>query len=164
VITTTTARNVLALVVLASSVGCELAQPFEGPGFSLGEGLTTEAPGPFLAATTHLTLKDGAGVQQRFDALMSTMSDALPETTGLVGVSLAQGTEGYRTLTVWEDEAAMLGWVTSPAHTDAMAAAPDLIDEGKTTHWTMTRDELLAGPPSWDDAKARLEAQDESAY
>ena len=163
-ITTTTARNVLALVVLASSVGCELAQPFEGPGFSLGEGLTTDAPGPFLAATTHLTLKEGAEVQQRFDALMSAISEELPETPGFVGVSLAQGTEGYRTLTVWEDEAAMLGWVTSPAHIDAMVATPDIINEGRTTHWTMTRDELLAGPPSWDDAKARVAAQEAVTY
>jgi len=28
----------------------------------------------------------------------------------------------------------------------------------------MTRDELLAAPPSWDDAKARLDAPGEAAY
>jgi hypothetical protein len=161
---TTIARFTFVVAIISNSMGCELAQPFEGPGFSLGEGLTTDAPGPFLAATTHLTLKGSPEAQQRFDSLMSTMSEDLPEWPGLVGASLATGPEGYRTLTVWEDEVAMLGWITSPGHVDAMAAAPDIIDRGRTTHWTMTREQLVDGPPSWDDAKARLDAEEEAAY
>lgn len=154
----------VVVVGCVAAAGCELAQPFQGPGYSLSSGLTSTAPGPFVVATTLLEVKDDAEARAAFDGFMAPMTEALPTAPGLVGSSLATGPDGYRTLSVWESEDAMLGWVVSSVHADAMGGMVQHVDGGATASWTMTREELLAGPPSWDDAKARLDGEGASAY
>jgi heme-degrading monooxygenase HmoA len=134
--------------------GCELAQPFEGPGYSSSDGLTSDAEGPFTVSTTKLILKDGdSEAQGIFDAHTDVMTEALKTAPGLVGLS-SSGTIGgatYRTLSVWESEEDMLGWVTSAAHGEAMSAMADHSDpKSSVTSWTMTRSELTAAPPLGD--------------
>lgn len=159
------AQLFVVVVVGAGLVsGCELAQPFEGPGFVLGEGLTTDAPGPFMASSTVLVVDDGEGDQAAFDGHMAKITEALKTQEGLVGKSLAIGSSGYRTLSVWESEEAMFGWVTAEVHIDAMVDMADKTKGGQVVAWPMDRAELEAGPPSWDDAKARLDDDGRSAY
>jgi heme-degrading monooxygenase HmoA len=157
---------VVVVVVAAVVSGCEIAQPFEGQGFTLGEGLTSDAPGPFTVSTTLLIVGDNDGDQAAFDGHMEKITEELKTQEGLIGKSLSVGVgvDGYRTLTAWESEEAMFGWVTNPAHVDAMVDMADKTKEAIAVSWTMTRDELEAGPPSWDDAKARLDADGRRAY
>ena len=156
----------VVVAVVAATAGCDLAQPFEGPGYSLSEGLLSEAPGPFVVGTTWIVLSDDPEAQPTFDKHMSAMIDVVDDAKGLVGKSLSQpiGTEGYRTLTVWESEEDMLAWVVGETHAAAMSDMADLAKDGKTTSWTMTRDELAAAPPSWDEAKQRLDDDGVNAY
>jgi heme-degrading monooxygenase HmoA len=156
----------LATIALAAS-GCYLEQPFEGPGYSLGDGILTDAEGPFVASTTMLILADGDLPKQTFDKHMAVLSEKIKTQPGLIGVSLALpiGSEGYRTLTVWENEEAMLGWVISDEHGAAMDEMADKSKEGSAvTSWVMERDELEAGPPSWEDARKRLDDTGRSVY
>jgi heme-degrading monooxygenase HmoA len=167
--------NVLAPFVALSAVisvstvgtGCYLEQPFEGPGFSLGDGITTDAEGPFTASTTSLILADGDEPKQVFDKHMAVLGEKIKTQPGLIGFSLALpiGSEGYRTLTVWESEDAMLEWVVSDEHLAAMDEMADKAKEGSAvTSWKMERAELEAGPPSWEDARKRLEDTGRTVY
>lgn len=162
-----TAPFALATLALVTASGCYLEQPFEGPGFTLADGITTDAEGPFVGSTTMLILKPGDEPKATFDKHMAVLSEKIKTQPGLIGVSLALpiGTDGYRTLTVWESEEAMLEWVVSDEHTAAMAEMADKSAEGSAvTSWSMERDELEAGPPSWEDARKRLEDTGRTVY
>ncbi len=147
---------------ITSIAACDIARPFEGPGFQGGE-VTTKAPGPFVAATTFLVINDDDAAQAAFDGHMSKLTALLKTTPGLVGSSLGfrPGSKEYRTLTVWETEDDMLTFVTSNAHSDAMQDMGDKVASGETTSWRITRAQM---PPTWDDAKARLEKSGTTAY
>lgn len=155
-----------ALALVVASTACDIAPPFEGPGYA--NGLTTEAEGPFTVSTTLLVLKEGdPDAQGLFDKNMEVLNKTLPDADGLVGSSLSFTLfgSGYRTLTVWESEEAVLGWVTSEAHGNAMSEMADHSDPSSSVaSWTMTREELEAAPPSWDDAKARLDSDGREVY
>ncbi len=165
--TMNTATLALATLALATASGCYLEQPFEGPGFTLSDGITTDAEGPFTASTTSLILVPGDEAKAAFDKHMAVLSEKIKTQPGLIGVSLALpiGTEGYRTLTVWESEEAMLEWVVSDEHTAAIDDMADKSAEGSAaTSWSMERAELELGPPSWEDARKRVDATGRSLY
>ncbi len=159
---------VVALAVLSvGTSACMLEAPFEGPGFSLGEGLTTDAEGPFIAATTELILGDSPDAQAAFDEHMAVLSEDIKTAPGVIGSSLAfailqEG--GYRTLTVFETQEDLIAWVTSDAHTAAMAAfAEDGMADSRSavTSWFIEADEM---PPTWEDARARLAKDGREVY
>jgi heme-degrading monooxygenase HmoA len=160
--------KVVVLVVIATLTGCGVfAPPLEGPGYQ-GDVLVSEAPGPFIVSTTQLILKSGdSEAQPLFDKNMEVINVALPQQPGLVGFSLGiePFTSGYRTLSVWESEDAVVGWVVSDAHATAMGELAEHSDPASAVlSWTVTREELLAAPPSFDDAKARLDAEGRQVY
>lgn len=165
-------RTSLLSAVFATTVvvgsGCELAQPLTGPGLTMGGELTTDAPGPFTVSTTMLILKEGdADAQGLFDEHMEVMNEALKTAPGLVALSLSQtiGGSTSRTLSIWESEEAVLNWVTSEAHSEAMVAFADHADPtSAVTSWQLTRKELEAAAPTWDDAKAHLDADGREVY
>lgn len=162
-----TAALTLTTTFMLAASGCYLEQPFEGPGYSLSDGILTDAEGPFVASSTNLILADGDAPKQAFDKHMAVLSEKIKTQPGLIGVSLALpiGTEGYRTLTVWENEEAVLAWVTSDEHSAAMAEMADKAKEGSAvTSWSMERAELEAGPPSWEDARKRVEDTGRTIY
>jgi heme-degrading monooxygenase HmoA len=167
-ITRTSLLSAVFATTLVVGSGCELAQPLTGPGLTMGGELTTDAPGPFTVSTTKLVLKEGDGdAQGLFDEHMDVMNEALKTAPGLVAVSLSTtiGGSTSRTLSVWESEEAMLNWVTSEAHGDAMAALDGRADPtSSVTSWQLTREELEAAAPTWDDAKARLDADGREVY
>jgi hypothetical protein len=158
-------------VVIASMlvfvVACDVAPPLEGPGYVEGV-LTSEAAGPFTVSSTLLILKkDDPEAKPLFDKNMEAINTALPVSPGLVASSLGLILfgDGYRTLTVWESEDAVLEWVISDAHATAMSEMATHSDpSSKVVSWSMTRAELEAGPPSWEDAKARLDADGREVY
>jgi heme-degrading monooxygenase HmoA len=156
------------VVIIATVTGCGVfAPPLEGPGYE-GEVLVSEAPGPFIVSTTQLILKSGdSEAQALFDKNMEAINAALPQQPGLVGFSLGiePFASGYRTLSVWESEDAVLGWVVSDAHAAAMGEMADHSDPASAVlSWSVTREELIAAPPSFNDAAARLDAEGRQVY
>jgi heme-degrading monooxygenase HmoA len=155
-----------ALVGLAGLSGCALEQPFEGPGYVLGEGLVGEPRDTYIAATTDLILGDAPGAQAAFDTHVAAMKEAIVDQPGFVGMSLGTVIFGnsQRTLTVWESEEAMLAWVVSDTHAAAMEAfaADGMADPAsKVAQWTLTADEM---PPTWAQAREHIEAGGREVY
>ena len=153
-------KSVVILFALITSSACELAQPFQGPGYDLSKGLTTKAEGPYTASSTLLALKDGDVAQKAFDDHMKILQETLKTQPGLIGYSLSTvigSNKEYRTLAVWESEDDMLAYVTGEDHTAAMQDMVDKAESGKVTSWTITRAEM---PPTWDDAKKHIDGTD----
>ncbi|HEU4408817.1 MAG TPA: hypothetical protein VFS43_26385, partial [Polyangiaceae bacterium] len=74
---------------------------------------------------------------------------------GFVGYELAYSTKcNYgRTITVWQDEASMMSFVTSGAHATAMTEVRTVGVDGRTIDWDIAPDEL---PVTWATARAQL--------
>jgi heme-degrading monooxygenase HmoA len=152
--------GVVAFVALS---GCEVARPFEGPGFKDGK-VTSKHEGKFVASSTLVNIKDDSKSKEVFDKHMAVLSEKLEDQPGLVGVSLSfvvGSTDDYRTLAVWETEEDMLAWVTSEEHAAAMAEMVDYTEDGAVVSWEIEKDEI---PPTWDEAKRRVDDDGRHAY
>lgn len=111
--------------------------PLAGPGFADGV-YTGPTDAPLVASSTVLYLLDRPDAGPRFEALMGEVSAELMRSEGLLGVALggSQLCGAYRTLALWRDTEAMMGFVSSDAHLQAMVAARELADRGtRTVHW-----------------------------
>ncbi len=101
-------------------------------------------PGDAVVATTYLRLNpDNLDV---FGQVVGPVIGALTAPApGLLAMSTGQseGCGVARTLTVWESEAAMMAFVTGPAHSAAMEATTDVSRGGSVT-MTWRRDEVAA--------------------
>jgi hypothetical protein len=75
---------------------------------------------------------------------------------GLIGATLGSSELCFsgRTLTMWTDEESLLEFVTGEAHSEAITQALSHTRAWETTHWT----ETSAEPPTWEIARAKLEA------
>ena len=140
---------------VALVAGCAISGPFEGPGYD-GETVTTDASGPYLAVATYA--KMASGQRKAFGAHVDAVEAQLKSFDGLVGYSLRGEIPGKEvwTVTVWEDEAALLEFVTSGAHQVAMADATTVVAEFDSAHFEVSADRL---PPAWSDI---LDALDEA--
>lgn len=154
---------ILALVLVVAS-GCEIQQPFAGPGFKDGK-VTSAAAGPFIASTTILLVKDDSVSTDTFNKHMTILQEKLKTQPGLIGLSLAftpLSNKDWRTLAVWESEDAMFAWVASDEHAAAMSDMADKAESGsQVASWEIKKEEV---PPTWDDAKAHLEKDGQAAY
>ncbi|HTU61120.1 MAG TPA: hypothetical protein VMF89_21850, partial [Polyangiales bacterium] len=95
-------------------------------------------PGTYLVSTTYLALQQAPEAQQRFNALMGPIMKELAQRDGLLALSTGASIEcgSVRTLSVWRDEVAMFGFVTSAAHAAAIAAIGEVSRGGSiVTHW-----------------------------
>ena len=59
---------------------------------------------------------------------------------------------GYWTMTMWEDQDAMLAFRDQPPHRDAMPKSAKWVQEASTVHWRQKTDEL----PTLDTAHDRM--------
>lgn len=96
-------------------------------------------PPEAIVATTYLPLQGTESSMAAFDGAMGPIiGELMAPAEGLLGLSfLASAACGdVRTLTVWADEAAMMGFVVGPAHAAAMARTSDISRGGEQTdHW-----------------------------
>jgi hypothetical protein len=81
----------------------------------------------------------------------------LRATSGLIGYSLRAQLAAKRfwTLSVWEDEAALQGFVAAPPHVAVMKALVPHMGATRFTRWTVKGFDL---PPEWNDALKRGDA------
>lgn len=166
---------VVVLFAAAAQAGCEyaspngdVAQPFEGPGFSLEEGLTAAVPagGEFIVGATRVVVADGDEPIRLFDERMNAVTAVLDEgPPGLVGYSVRRNLfsrGGYRTVSVWESQDAMWAFVLSDAHFAAVEDADRIGAEGtKVVQFTMPAAEL---PPRWDMVIDKTDNEGRPAY
>lgn len=134
-----------------------------GPGVDPATGELLPFDQPVVASTTYLRLRSEVSSQQRFGQLMGPIQETLGTAPGLLAIGLATsdacGTA--RTLTIWESEDAMLGFVTSEAHVAAVQAVSEVSRGGSVvTHWSAS-DTSAAGP---DEALRQLAAYDGFEY
>jgi len=156
------ASIVVVVTAITGASACEIAQPFDGPGMK--DGKVTVDGDDFVASTTFFQVKDDNASTTAFNDHMTKLQEALKTQDGLVGYSLAftpGSNDDYRTLAVWQSEDAMLAWVTSDAHSEAMQDMADKAKGGAVASWNIKRAEI---PPTWDDAKKHLDDDGKEAY
>lgn len=135
-----------------------MAAPLAGPAIEAG-GL---APGEYLISSTYLQLGQDAEAQQLFETLIGPVVADLQTRAGLLALSLGSsaGCGTARTLAVWQDEAAMIGFVTGEAHGNAMLRVGDVSRGGSVvTHWVGDESSV-----DWAQAASRVGADDGPLY
>ncbi len=104
-----------------------------------------------IAAVTHLRLKNVSKLPLFFK-LANASSAAAESALGNIHTSVRnKGMLIFRTLTVWQDMEALLNYVHSSPHLEAMKTTRALSNDAYTTHWETTE------IPSWEEALTKLE-------
>ena len=129
--------------------------PLAGPGLDPETGAIIGAPqNTYVLHTTQAVV-----TPETAEALLNMSNEVAAQamaTEGLVALSFSMDqTCGYaRTLGIWESEEAMLGFVVSGAHAEAMRQAPNIISTGRFTHFDIPTDDIER---AWEVALERLE-------
>ncbi len=139
------------------------ARPLSGATFDIDQGgfLTEPTQETFVVHATQIYVKPEQS--DRFFQLTGPMFATLPEFPGNVAWTVGGDDSCLvsRTMGIWESEEALYAFVGSPEHAAAMAETTALSYTGRTTHWTVTKEEAEA--LSWDVARAKLDAIEPSA-
>ena len=108
-----------------------------------------------MALLSYLPLKRGLRIPWLLVHTVRIMGQ-LRRSRGLIGYSLRARLAAKRfwTLSVWEDEAALRGFVHAEPHARTMAALAPHMGEARFFRWTLKGSEL---PLSWEDALKRSE-------
>ena len=108
----------------------------------------------YLALLSYLPLKSYLKIP-RFIKYTSQIERQLAEARGLVGYSLQAQLLSRRfwTLSVWEDEPALMEFVYRLPHSEVMKSLAADMGQTKFTQWKIQGSAL---PPRWDDAKKRM--------
>jgi heme-degrading monooxygenase HmoA len=139
------------------------ARPLSGTNFDVDQGgfLTEPTQETFVVHATQIYVKPEQS--DRFFELTGPMFATLPEFAGNVAWTVGGDDSCLvsRTMGIWESEEALYAFVGSPEHAAAMAETTALSYTGRTTHWTVTKEQAEA--LTWDVARAKLEEIDPSA-
>ncbi|MFO0642093.1 MAG: hypothetical protein U0183_22905 [Polyangiaceae bacterium] len=117
--------------------------PFEGVGAKGGALVPSDED--FAIAATYLQLRGSPEAAKKFQETMGKINQELAKAEGLVAfrVATSDACGSARTLSVFKDETAMLKFVTSAAHSEAMTLATSLSrGKSKTTRWTGKQTEV----------------------
>jgi hypothetical protein len=135
-----------------------MSTPLAGP--AVGDGALIS--GQYVVSSTYLQIRTDAASQQLFDELVNPVLADLANRPGLMALSLgrSEACGTVRTLAAWQDDAAMIAFVTGPAHLTAMRRVGDVSRGGSVvTHWL--GDETA---PNWASAARQLAADDGPLY
>jgi hypothetical protein len=150
----TTTATVDSLARFTTCIDDDISDGFSGPGYDpKNGGLQAPIQASYVAATTVL-LQDPAK-QARFNQLIAPVLADVPKMPGFVGVQLGLSAKCQyaRTLTVWKDTDAMMGFVTSPNHATAVTNADQTGDGEAVVSWEMQPSDF---PPTWAMARDHL--------
>ncbi|MBX2797625.1 MAG: hypothetical protein KTR31_08155 [Myxococcales bacterium] len=151
----------LGLVACITACGGTEESPLSGPGFDELSGDLLGTHDTYLVGLTHLQVKNAPGPGGRFGDHANAVANHLfeEEPEGWLGAGFRNvGRLQQWTMTVWEDEEAMLDFVTSDPHLAAMADITD-ISAGAVSRSLELESSAL--PLPWDEALALLlEQQD----
>jgi hypothetical protein len=119
-------------------------------------------PGQYVFATTYLRLRQSRETLELFRKLNTPIGETLQTAPGLVRVvtRLSESCNTARTFTVWRDEASMLKFVTSEAHTAAMVYTNELSrGESLTQSWSGDATDF-----AWNTVLKKLEVSTNRRY
>ena len=126
--------------------------PLTGPGVDPATGkLVAPPPAGYAVSTTYLALKPDAASNARFQALVGPVISDLERQPGLRAIqfSRSKACATVRTFTVWQDEAAMLAFVSGSAHARASAGIAEVSRGGSAVaHWHATTLDQASWPYS----------------
>jgi hypothetical protein len=107
----------------------------------------------YLVLLSFLPLKHGWRVPWFLFHTVRIMNQ-LKRSRGLLGYSLLAQPLAKRfwTLSVWEEESSLRGFVEAQPHVRTMAVMAPHMDKTKFVRWTVKGSEI---PPHWDDALRR---------
>src|SRR6266849_4833307 len=110
----------------------------------------------YLALLSYLPLK-GFRKLLTLQRRSSKVGRQLAETRGLVGYSFRAKLSSHRfwTLSIWEDEQALMAFVSRDPHRGTMGLLQPYMCESAFTRWTIRGSGV---PPAWDDAIQRSDA------
>lgn len=158
-------RTLLPLIAL--SAACAQAPeevPLAGPGFAEDSGAFLGEAARYLVGLTHLQVKNQPGPGGRFgehaDAVGNHLFEEEPE--GWLGAGFRNvGRLQWWTMTVWEDEDALLQFVVSEPHLSAMVDIDEVSAGAVSRSLWLDRDQL---PLAWPDALELLAEAQDSTY
>lgn len=132
-----------------------MPSPLQGPGIDPETGAIVGAPQDTYVV--HSTL--GVVTPETAEALGAMTEDVIAQamtSEGAIGFSFSQDmTCGYaRTLGIWESEEAMLAFVVSGKHAEAMQQADEILSTGRFGHIEVAAEDL---DNAWDLVLAHLE-------
>ncbi len=107
----------------------------------------------YLALLSYLPLK-GFRKTVTLQRQSGKIHAQLASTPGLVGYSFRAKLSSHRfwTLSIWEDERALMAFVANDPHRATMGTLQPYMDETAFTRWAIRGSDV---PPSWDDALRR---------
>ena len=137
--------------------------PLFGPGIDPETGAFTGTADSYVVSTTQIIVRDDDDARARFDELVGAIIPELMMSEGLVGMSFASedGCSSQRTLTIWADTESMYRFVSTNAHTAAMAETGMIGDAARVLHWVQPAED---GPPSWEQALAEIDTVGDAGY
>ena len=133
-----------------------------GPGVDRATGKPGILPG-MIMTSTYLQLRTDGASMKRFGELAGPVAATLQKSQGLIAALIVTSPKCAvaRTLVVWKDEASMMTFVSSEAHSKAMAFVGDVSRGGSiTTNWIATG----AADGSYTTAAAKLAAHKGPVY
>lgn len=146
--------------MVLAMVGCATPEPEEsplaGPGFDEVTGVATFEQDTVYVGLTHLQVRNAPGPGSTFGAHADAVGNHLfvDQPEGWLGAAFRNvGRLNWWTITVWEDEVAMLEFVISEPHASAMADFGDIVVGGESRSLEMPASEI---PLSWDRALEML--------
>lgn len=142
--------------VLACDEDLVVGIPLFGPGIDPETGEVVTEQDSYVVSTTQFALNDDSESQEQFDMLVGEIIPQLMATEGLIGMSFGgeTGCGFQRTLSIWEDTAAMYAFSTSGAHAEAIPQTPNIGWAARVTNWDH---DAAEGTPTWEQALARIE-------
>jgi len=142
--------------VLACDEDFVVGIPLFGPGIDPETGEVVTEQNSYVVSTTQFALNDNSESREQFDMLVGAIIPQLMATEGLIGMSFGgeMGCGFQRTLSIWEDTAAMYAFVSSGAHAEAIPQTPNLGWAARVTHWDH---DAAEGTPTWEQALARID-------
>ncbi|MEN0067442.1 MAG: hypothetical protein AAGA48_35250 [Myxococcota bacterium] len=139
----------VALALVACATPEPEETPLEGPGFDAETGELVAKGETFIVGLTHLQVRNLPGPGGRFGDHANAVGDHLfeNEPEGWLGAAFRNvGRLNWWTMTVWESEEAMLRFVVSEPHAQAVADFWDITVGGEHQAYEATREEL---PVQW---------------
>jgi hypothetical protein len=120
-----------------------------------GEVTMPEDGSEVLVAMTYLRLQGTEASSARFDEVMGGILGSLGQSEGLLASSLAVSERcgTARTMTVWRDQASMMAFVISDAHSAAMSVVSEISRGGSITQHFQTSS---AADIDWAAAAAKF--------
>ncbi|MEW5851756.1 MAG: antibiotic biosynthesis monooxygenase [Myxococcota bacterium] len=143
-----------------------LDNPFDGPGWDREHNRPKDpSRTTFVAAATHLVVKDDPEAHRHFLEVFSPIREKLEsgDLPGFVGYGTRTAGDLHEdwTISLWESEEAMYNFVTSDEHMRAIETMGPWSEDGVVIHWEIRAQDL---PLTYEMALEKLRNTGRDVY